>query len=202
MELRTTDYSVESLTAQLADVDVLISTSQAPADDFVAVHLAMIEACLKSGRCRRFIPSEFGGDIERFPNEPGYYAKTRAPVRQKLFTLQKEGSQLEFALVNGGWFADYFGPSTMKYLKSAGEFWPIDVEKRTARLAGTGNEKVTFTAVEDFAAALANLVSAEEWVGSFNSSSRHLAYPLDFGSRNHTSTSLARPPLGMKQSRL
>lgn len=166
VDLRTTDYSAESLASLLSDVDVLISTFQSVDKVFVDVHLAMIEGCLKSGRCHRFIPSEFAGDIERFPDQPGYYVSTRLPVREKLFALQKDGSQpkLEFALVNGGWFADYFAPTTIKYLKPGGEFWPLDLEKKTARVPGTGEEKVTFTAVEDFAAALARLPEAEEWV--------------------------------------
>ncbi|UJR38679.1 hypothetical protein I4U23_031345 [Adineta vaga] len=153
---RKTDYSVESLTKHLADVDVLISLIHSNDHFYNDVHEAMITACKTSPRCKRFIPSECGGDIEKFPQHPEFYVPTHRAI-QKLLEQQNE---IEYTLFNQGWFMDYFIPANRSYMKRILPVWPLDLEKETIRIPGTGEEPITFTSARDAGKALARLVSS------------------------------------------
>jgi hypothetical protein len=61
VDIRITDYTVPSLLNALQDVDILISLLHDNGPFYVNAHKAMLEACTKS---KRFIPSEWGGDID------------------------------------------------------------------------------------------------------------------------------------------
>jgi nucleoside-diphosphate-sugar epimerase len=145
----------------LNDADVLFSLLHDNSSFFTEVHLNMIRACVKSPRCKRFVPSEYGGDIERFPQHPEFYLPTHGPVRAELLRRKHE---LEFTFFNLGWFMDYFVPSSASYMKNLGVVWPLDIEHKRIRVPGTGDEKVSFTAARDVAKALVKLVDAGEWV--------------------------------------
>eukprot|EP01119_Soliformovum_irregulare_P020039 TRINITY_DN6447_c0_g1_i1.p1 TRINITY_DN6447_c0_g1~~TRINITY_DN6447_c0_g1_i1.p1 ORF type:complete len:264 (-),score=59.79 TRINITY_DN6447_c0_g1_i1:113-904(-) len=157
--MRITDYSAESLTDLLQDVDVLFSLIHDDTEWYTNTHLAMIEACKRSPRCKRFVPSEYGGDIEKFPDQPLFDVPTHGAVRKAL----RSQSEIEFTLFNLGWFMDYFLPSKNTYMKSIFSVWPIDMDERKASICGTGNEMCTFTSARDVGKALAQLIDAEKW---------------------------------------
>ena len=110
------------------------------------------------------MPSEYGGDIGRFPQHPEFYVPTHGPIRAAL--LQPNAPHgLEFTFFNLGWFMDYFVPSAQTHMKNLGVVWPLhDIEHRRVRVPGTGEEKVSFTSARDVAAALIQLISAADWV--------------------------------------
>ncbi|KAG2173669.1 hypothetical protein INT43_005089 [Umbelopsis isabellina] len=159
VEIRITDYTEASLIPLLKDVDVLISLLHDNGDFYNEAHLAMIAACNKSPRCKRFIPSECGGNIEDYPQHPLFYVPTHGTIR-KVLASQLD---LEYTLFNLGWFMDYFIPSDKSYMKPLPGIWPLDLKQKTLRILGSGDEPVTFTAARDVARALAHLVDVPDW---------------------------------------
>jgi nucleoside-diphosphate-sugar epimerase len=153
---RLTDYSIASLTKHLADVDVLISLIHSNDHFYNDVHEAMIAACKASPRCKRFIPSECGGDIEKFPQHPEFYVPTHGAIRK----LLEEQNEIEYTLFNQGWFMDYFIPGDRSYMKRILPVWPLDLEKETIRIPGTGEEPITFTSARDTGKALVRLATS------------------------------------------
>ncbi|KAE8419975.1 hypothetical protein BDV36DRAFT_250304 [Aspergillus pseudocaelatus] len=154
-----TDYSVSSLTDAILDCDVLISMILSYTEEFIDVHLNLIKACQASPRCKRFIPSEYGGDLERYPDVPLFYYLTRDPIR-KVLQDQKE---IEWTLVSVGWLVDYVVPQQNRYLTDAGEAFPIDITSKKITIPGTGDDPVDVTAARDLARALALLISKSSW---------------------------------------
>jgi nucleoside-diphosphate-sugar epimerase len=154
---RITDYSAASLTKHLDDVDVLISLIHSNDRFYNDAHEAMITACKASPRCKRFIPSECGGDIEKFPQHPEFYIPTHGAIRQ----LLEEQNEIEYTLFNQGWFMDYFIPANRSYLKRILPVWPLDLEKETIRIPGTGEEPIIFTSARDTGKALARLATTK-----------------------------------------
>ena len=153
---RITDYSVASLIKHLADVDVIISLIHSNDRFYNDAHEAIIVACKASLRCKRFIPSECGGNIEQFPEHPEFYVPTHGAIRK----LLEEQNEIEYTLFNQGWFMDYFIPADRSYMKRILPVWPLDLEKETIRIPGTGDEPITFTAARDTAKALARLATS------------------------------------------
>ncbi|KAL3431968.1 hypothetical protein BDV09DRAFT_198241 [Aspergillus tetrazonus] len=187
-----TDYSESSIVSILnsSGATALISLIRCPNSVYVPLHKTLIHACLASATCKRFIPSEWAGDIEEFPDIPISYSKTRAPLRRYLQDLdqqsEKEGSkpQLEWTLFNLGWFMDYFLPPSQSYMRYIEGEFPIDVASWTYTVRGTGEEPQSWTAARDVASALAELLASEkewerviyicgEW-GTFNSTAKVL----------------------------
>ncbi|KAB8238205.1 hypothetical protein ETB97_009400 [Aspergillus alliaceus] len=154
-----TDYSVSSLVAAIGDCEVLISVILSYTTDFIDAHLNLIKACQLSPKCKRFIPSEFGGNIEDYPDLPSFYWETRGPVRKAL----QEQKELEWTIVNNGWLVDYIVPRRNRYLSDVGEAFPIDVEEKRIVIPGTGKDLVDITSARDLAAALALLAKAPSW---------------------------------------
>eukprot|EP01112_Ceratiomyxa_fruticulosa_P020621 TRINITY_DN7080_c1_g1_i1.p1 TRINITY_DN7080_c1_g1~~TRINITY_DN7080_c1_g1_i1.p1 ORF type:complete len:314 (-),score=61.38 TRINITY_DN7080_c1_g1_i1:26-967(-) len=161
VELRKTDYTLESLVPLLQDVDVLFSFIHDNTQFFVDVHVALLEACKQSPRCKRFIPSDYTGDIELHPDKPRFQLDTHIPLR-KILEAQ---SEIEFTFVNNGWFADYWVVEEDKrYMKTLIPVWPVDVKKGVAIIPGTGSELITWTSARDVAKALLKLAeSPEKW---------------------------------------
>jgi nucleoside-diphosphate-sugar epimerase len=153
---RITDYSAESLTKHLVDVDVLISLIHSNDHFYNDVHEAMIVACKASPRCKRFIPSECGGNIEQFPEHPEFYVSTHGAIRK----LLEEQNEIEYTLFNQGWFMDYFISANRSYMKRILPVWPLDLENETIRIPGTGNEPIAFTSARDTAKALVRLATS------------------------------------------
>lgn len=154
-----TDYSVSSLTDAILECDVLISMILSYTEEFVDVHLNLIKACQASPRCKRIIPSEYGGDLENYPDIPLFYYLTREPIRKVL----REQNEIEWTLVSVGWLVDYVVPQKNRYLMDAGEAFPIDITSKKIIIPGTGNDPVDVTAARDLARALALLVSQSSW---------------------------------------
>ena len=154
-----TDYSVPSLVAAIDNCEMLISMILSYGSDFIDVHLNLIKACQSSPRCKRFIPSEYGGDLENYPDLPLFYYRTREPIRKVLH----EQSDLEWTLICVGWLADYVVPSKNRHLRGAGPAFPIDLEANRIVIPGTGNDSVDVTAARDLAVALAMLANAPAW---------------------------------------
>ncbi|KAI1179734.1 hypothetical protein F4777DRAFT_531738 [Nemania sp. FL0916] len=151
-----TDYTLSSLRAPLADCHVLISTIWDASSAYTDVHGTLIQACQESPNCKRFIPAEFSGDIETYPDQPGFYYATHEPIRNAL----RSQKDLEWTLVCLGWLTDYFIPVKNRHIKDIGECHPMNWEGDKIVIAGTGNEPVDFTWARDVARALASLVKA------------------------------------------
>lgn len=156
---RITDYSVTSIATAINDCDALISTVLDATMENVSIHLAMLEACKQSPKCKRFIPAEWVGNIEDFPNQPAFYPENHVPIRKEL----AEQKEVMYTLFCPGWLADYFVPPTSRYLKEIGPYHPIDWAAGTMTIPGTGDEKITFTLARDMAKAVAALISQENW---------------------------------------
>ncbi|KAF7552840.1 hypothetical protein G7Z17_g4010 [Cylindrodendrum hubeiense] len=154
-----TDYTLESLNKGLGDGEVLISTISDCTQSFVDVHSTLLKACQQSSTCKRFIPSEFAGDIESIPDQPAFYYRTREPLRKAL----REQSDIKWTLVCVGWLIDYVVPAKNRYLKDIGDACPVNLTDGRIVIPGTGKEPVDATWVRDVAKALASLIEAPTW---------------------------------------
>lgn len=162
IEQRITDYSVPNLVNNLADCDAVISTISAPGPDHVTAHLALLEACKLSPRCKNMIPSEFAGNVEEefLRDEPVFMAEGREPVRRAL----RAQSEVKWTLVVNGWFAEYLVPSGQRYFADlGGGAWPMDYANKVFTMYGDGKRSVTLTSARDVARAIARLVEVDEW---------------------------------------
>ncbi|CDK24058.1 unnamed protein product [Kuraishia capsulata CBS 1993] len=160
VELRIVDYnSVESLTEALKDCDGLVSMILDYSMYFATLHLNLIEAMLKTEKCRRFIPSEYGADLVKYPDQPKFYYPNHNPVREKLRSLN---GQIEFALICCGWLNDYFIPSKNRYIKDLDDGFPTNLQTRTAVIPGTGDEGVAFISARDLTKCITNLFKTTE----------------------------------------
>ncbi|KAL2832688.1 hypothetical protein BJY01DRAFT_260075 [Aspergillus pseudoustus] len=163
IEQRITDYTVSSLTSHLADCDAVVSTISAEGTDHVTAHLALLEACKRSPRCKRFIPSEWTGNIEGHPSlEPRYMHETREPIRRGL----RAQSEVEWTIVLVGWFAEYLLPPGHegRHFGDLEVGWPVDHVKKLFVLYGEGEKRVTLTSARDTVAAVVGLLeSGERW---------------------------------------
>ena len=119
----------------------------------------MLAACQQSQTCKRFVPSEYGGDIDKFPHLPRFYDTTNVEFR-KVLAAQDE---VEWTLVNIGWFMDYFVSPEKSYLKPLPGVWPIDLDKWEAVVPGSGDYNVGWTSGRDVANALVRLVDLPKW---------------------------------------
>ncbi|KXG49173.1 uncharacterized protein PGRI_030430 [Penicillium griseofulvum] len=153
------DYSVESIVNAISDCEAMISTILDYSEGFIDIHLALIEACKQSRLCKRFIPSEFGGNLETHPHQPEFYLYTREPVRK----LLREQTELEWTLVSVGWLIDYVVPSKNRYLKDIGPAFPIDVANQTMVIPGTGRDLFNVTCARDVAKSLVALLESDKW---------------------------------------
>ncbi|KAJ0417839.1 hypothetical protein BJY00DRAFT_315441 [Aspergillus carlsbadensis] len=161
IEQRVTDYTVQSLTTHLSDCDAVISTISAQAPDHITAHLALLSACRLSPRCKRFIPSEWTGNIEKHPQlEPRYMHETREPIRQAL----REQDEVMWTSVLVGWFAEYLLPvgDERRYFGSLSVGWPVDFEKRVFVLYEEGERRVTLTSAWDAVKAVVGLLESGE----------------------------------------
>ncbi|KAL2862576.1 uncharacterized protein BJX67DRAFT_366076 [Aspergillus lucknowensis] len=161
------DYtSIPALTNALnkTKTTTLISTILTyNAEEFITAHKNLITAAQNSTHCTRFIPSEYGVDIEKYPDQPGFYFETREPIRQIL----RGQSRLEWTLLCCGWLVDYIVPVGKRYLKDIGDAFPVNLAGGRVVIPGTGGEVVAFTAARDLARAIAALVLAPAGSGGW-----------------------------------
>lgn len=161
VEVRVIDFhSIDSIYFSIKDCHGLVSSIEDASSDFKKIHSNLIDAMLKTDICRRFIPSEYIGDSISFPDQPMFYNDTRVPVRNKLRKLPK--GDLEWTLLNGGWLSDYFADLNRRYIKDIHPLHPINRQKGTSIIPGTGDESISFTSARDLAKAASELFASDE----------------------------------------
>ncbi|KAK1690158.1 hypothetical protein BDP55DRAFT_544319 [Colletotrichum godetiae] len=154
-----TDYSVASVIEGIEGSVTLVSNILNYSPAFIDVHAHLIEAARKSKTCKRFIPAEYGGNLEEFPDQPGFYARRQGIVRKML----EEQTELEWTLLSTGWFIDYVVPRRNRYLNDGGDAIPVNVAGERMLIPGTGNEPLDMTAVRDVVRAVGKLLFAQSW---------------------------------------
>ncbi|KAI5898200.1 NAD(P)-binding protein [Schizophyllum commune H4-8] len=159
--VRLTDYSADSVRTILDDVGavVLFSFIHDNSPFYNTTHEAFLAACRTSRTCKRFVPSECGGDLDAHPDKPRFYIPTHGAFREVL----KAQSEVEWTLLNNGWFMDYVLPPEMSYMKSIVPVWPLDLKTGRVLVPGTGEEPIGLTAARDVARAAVKLVDASAW---------------------------------------
>ncbi|RLN73120.1 hypothetical protein BBJ28_00002784 [Nothophytophthora sp. Chile5] len=161
IEQRLTDFSsVDQLVELLSDCDALVSTVIDLAKVYADIHLALIEACKRTPKCKRFIPSEFGANSEEFPEEPDSTYQYNLTVKDAL----RSQSELEWTVISVGWVADYVVSAANRYHYDLGELFALDLSTKTMTIPGTGHEKFAITSARDTAKAVAELLkSPNKW---------------------------------------
>ncbi|CDK24052.1 unnamed protein product [Kuraishia capsulata CBS 1993] len=164
VDFRLVDFtSLDSLVEALKDCDGLVSTILDYSETNVTIHNLLIDAMLKTPKCRKFIPSEYGSDLLNYPDQPSFYYFCHNPIREKLRALPKGEDQLQYTLLSTGYLADYFNPSSNRYIKDF-DMFPLNLKEKTLTIPGTGDELVSFTSTRDIAKAITNLfLSNEPW---------------------------------------
>lgn len=160
--VRVVDYgSVSSLSKALEGVDTIVSfLAIYDYDEDIRVNENVIEAAKAVG-VKRFIPCE-------------YIAGDQCNIKIKALKSKPEirklaaASGLEYTFIHNGYFTNYFAQGSPKNKDGEGMSGlpgyslNIDLEKKTARVTGTGDEKIVFTRLEDVASAVAGLVESDE----------------------------------------
>lgn len=154
-----TDYSVASVLEGIKGSTALISAILDYTPAFIDVHRRLIEAARKSKTCKRFIPAEYGGNLEDFPDQPGFYSRLQGVIRAELAAQD----ELEWTLLSTGWFVDYVVPARNRRLQDAGDAIPVNIAGNSMLIPGTGKEPLDVTAVRDVARAVAKLLHAPQW---------------------------------------
>ncbi|GKT63385.1 hypothetical protein ColTof4_05030 [Colletotrichum tofieldiae] len=154
-----TDYSIPSILEGIEGSSTLISAILDYKPAFVEVHRRLIEAAKRSITCKRFIPAEYGGNLEDFPDQPAFYSRLQGVIRKEL----AEQDELEWTLLCTGWFVDYIVPSRNRILQHEGDAIPVNVETETMLIPGTGKEPLDLTSARDVARAVAKLLRAPRW---------------------------------------
>ncbi|KAI4170651.1 MAG: hypothetical protein LQ348_007072 [Seirophora lacunosa] len=163
IDVRPSDYSTDSVLRILNETNAttFISFNNSPDETFVTVHSAFLEACRKSKNCKRFVTSEFAGNIDDFPLLPSFFRTSRVPFRKIL----EQQNDVEWTIFNNGWLMDYFLTEDKTYMPSIPNEFPVDPNNWKACIRGTGDQLQSFTSARDIAKALIMLLSAPEWVG-------------------------------------
>ncbi|KPI44120.1 uncharacterized protein AB675_6334 [Cyphellophora attinorum] len=161
LEQRVTKYTADDLESLLEDCDAVISTIAGPNDFFVRAHLALLEACTRSPKCKRFLPSEFSFNMKDFPDVPSYLSEARIAVRDALRSQQ----EVKWSIICNGWFMDYLLPSSQRYIEDLGPAFAVDANRRAFDYYGDGQAKISLTSARDTARVVLALIegSTDEW---------------------------------------
>ncbi|KAF5360694.1 hypothetical protein D9756_005118 [Leucocoprinus leucothites] len=154
--VNSVDYSsIPNLTSVLDGVDTVISTMFTPNDPLPTLNLI---TAAKTAGVRRFAPSEFASSTAGNARFDIYEFK-----RQIQSELKRSG--LEYTLFQNGIFMDYFAFGAPKPHEGPLKMFPyiVDIASHKAIIPGTGDEKVTFTTVEDVGRFVAAAVKLERW---------------------------------------
>ncbi|CAL5365848.1 unnamed protein product [Camellia sinensis] len=92
----------EKLVAVLRQVDVVISTLAVPQH---LLQLKIIEAIKEAGNIKRFVPSEFGNDVDRVSGLPPFQALLD---NKKKIRRATEAAGIPYTYVSANSFASYF----------------------------------------------------------------------------------------------
>ncbi|KAF4960074.1 hypothetical protein FSARC_10569 [Fusarium sarcochroum] len=163
--LKVEEYSKDAVLPILDRLGATVVVSTLHTDDpasYKGAHEALLTACTESKTCKRLIPSEFLGNYREFSDWPRGIQRARKAFRQ---VLAKQ-SVVQWTLLNQGWLADYFVQTpddSRSYVRSFPNGWPIDLEKKTVRVIGTGDEAVGWTSARDLAKAVVKLVPHDDW---------------------------------------
>ncbi|KAL2675737.1 hypothetical protein Neosp_011928 [[Neocosmospora] mangrovei] len=145
VEQRVTDYSVSDLKKHLADCDAVVSAITIHAPEFASIHLAILQACKESPKCKRFLPSAWAGNYEEVNDQPLYAGEDLLPILEAL-RAQKD---VYWTFFCQGWMVDYILPSNQRHLADFGERWVQNYEAKVFTLYGNGAQKVDFTSARD-----------------------------------------------------
>ncbi|KAL8711223.1 MAG: hypothetical protein Q9220_004368 [cf. Caloplaca sp. 1 TL-2023] len=159
--IHVSDYTHDSVLAILNDSNAttLLSFLNLNDERYITIHEAFLSACQASRTCKRLMPSEYCGDIERFPDRPRFYGTTREPFRQ---TLKDKAKDVEWTLIENGWFMDYFLPKEQSYMKPVPDEFPINLDEWTARVRGTGDVPQSWTLAREVGKAIVELCASNE----------------------------------------
>lgn len=150
------DYtSIPRLTAALQGIHTLITTIYSPVDSSPTENL--ITAAAAAGVVR-FAPSEFAISGTATPSLGAYAFKLRAWDQAKSAGLQVTAFRI-------GIFMDYFASGSPKGYDGALQIFPflLNIPARRAEIPGTGDERVTFTTVEDVGKFVNAAVGLDRW---------------------------------------
>lgn len=159
------EYSKSAILSILdsTNATAVISTLQSPDPTWYnTVHESILFACRDSKTCKRLVSSEYMGNLRDYWYLPRGNYYVRQPFR---LTLARQ-SDVKWTLVNQGWLGDYFvqpADGSKSYIRPFPNGWPIDLEQKTVRITGTGDEPIGWTAARDMAKAVVKLISREDW---------------------------------------
>lgn len=159
---RQTDYSVESLSGVLSDCEGLVSTLNTIYDIelITKIHINMLEACQTSPKCKRFIPSEWTGNVEEHPEQPMWERGGSAALYERL----RAQNEVKWTVFCVSWFADYVVAREQRYHSDIGELWPMNYANKTFTIYGDGTQLVSLVTSRDTARAIAMLFDYDgEW---------------------------------------
>ncbi|KAI4131948.1 MAG: hypothetical protein LQ347_002754 [Umbilicaria vellea] len=161
VDVHISDYSEASVLSilDLSNAGTFMSFNNCADERFIDIHCAYLTACERSRNCKRFIASEYAGNIDDFPLHPRIYGTTRAPFRKVL----QESTDIEWTLFNNGWFMDYFLPKDKTYMRPVPDEFPVDPNAWQACIKGTGDEPQSWTCCRDVGKAVVMLLHAPEW---------------------------------------
>ena len=165
VDVYISDYTEDSVLSILdsSNATALVSFVNCPHDRYVDIHRSFLNACTQSKGCKRFIPSEWAGNIDDYPLLPSFYATSREPFR----TILKGSNGIEWTLFNNGWLMDYFLPKDKTYMPPIPDEFSVDPNDWRACIKGTGDEVQAWTCARDIAKAVVELLAAAEWVRSY-----------------------------------
>ncbi|PCD26091.1 hypothetical protein BFJ63_vAg15091 [Fusarium oxysporum f. sp. narcissi] len=152
------DYSAESVLPYLQNREVLISTLSITDSSAIDVHLGLLDACTRSKSCKKFIPSEFTGNIRDEPMQPIFYYETHEPIREAL----RQQDNVAWTLFCNGWFMDYVVPASNRHFKD-GQSFAMNWKTKVIKVYGKGTHVFDLTCGRDVGKALAELVKYDEW---------------------------------------
>lgn len=132
---------------------------------YTSVHESILSACTMSKTAKRFVPSEYDGDIDTHWDKPRFHLRTHVPFRERL----AKQDAVEYTLLCHGWFMDYVVPSDKTYMKDIYPVWPVDVNNGldVVVIPGSGEETIGLTAARDVARVGVQLLGAPKWVSAY-----------------------------------
>jgi len=140
------------------NVHTVICSIGALGEGLAKSQLAVLDAAMRSGTVKRFVPSEWAG--VRKHNDPEAIPAYRYRD-QVLQAVKKSG--LEYTVFIVGLFMNYFAQGTqgMGHLSPI-SFPLIDIPRRKADLPGNGNDAISITRLEDVADCVKAMLDVED----------------------------------------
>ncbi|KAF8997888.1 hypothetical protein BDQ17DRAFT_1428783 [Cyathus striatus] len=152
--LRSVDYgSVEDITSALKGIHTVISTIFAPLDTTPVDNLLK---AAKAAGVKRFAPSEFavakeaGHSMQAYSTKISHWEDVKA-------------SGMEYTAFRNGIFMDYLAAGSSYTGPLRIEPGIINVKERTAQVPGTGDDKVSITALADIGKFISAAVTLDKW---------------------------------------